>query len=147
MKSIAAKLSDFFNVPVVPGETLLFLDEIQKSEDVIHSLWFFKEDYPKLHVIAAGSLLEFALKDLASFGVGRVSSLFVYPMSFDEFLMAMGQEGLLRTKRNSSPTNPLPRHSITDWWRLFEVICWLAECQKPWQPTRRQGLIAIAVIL
>ena len=108
VKSIAAKLSDFFNVPVVPGETLLFLDEIQKSEDVIHSLWFFKEDYPKLHVIAAGSLLEFALKDLSSFGVGRVSSLFVYPMSFDEFLTATGQEGLLRTKRNSSPMNPLP---------------------------------------
>lgn len=66
MKSIAAKLSDFFNVPVVPGETLLFLDEIQKCEDVIHSLWFFKEDYPELHVIAAGSLLEFALKNLSS---------------------------------------------------------------------------------
>lgn len=66
VKSIAAKLSDFFNVPVVPGETLLFLDEIQKCEDVIHSLWFFKEDYPELHVIAAGSLLEFALKNLSS---------------------------------------------------------------------------------
>lgn len=45
---------------------------------------------------------------MSSFGVGRVSSLFVYPMSFDEFLTATGQEGLLRTKRNSSPTNPLP---------------------------------------
>ena len=108
VKSIAAKLSDFFNVPVVPGETLLFLDEIQKCEDVIHSLWFFKEDYPELHVIAAGSLLEFALKNLSSFGVGRVSSLFVYPMSFDEFLTATRQEGLLRIKRNSSSTNPLP---------------------------------------
>ena len=108
VKSIAAKLSDFFNVPVVPGETLLFLDEIQKCEDVIHSLWFFKEDYPELHVIAAGSLLEFALKNLSSFGVGRVSSLFVYPMSFNEFLTATRQEGLLRIKRNSSPTNPLP---------------------------------------
>ena len=114
VKSIAAKLSDFFNVPIVPGETLLFLDEIQKSEDVVHSLWFFKEDYPELHVIAAGSLLEFVLKDLSSFGVGRVSSLFVYPMSFDEFLTATGQEGLLRTKRNSSPRIRCPRHSITD---------------------------------
>jgi len=93
VKSIAAKLSDFFNVPVVPGETLLFLDEIQKCEDIIHSLWFFKEDYPELHVIAAGSLLEFALKNLSSFGVGRVSSLFVYPMSFDEFLTATRQIG------------------------------------------------------
>ena len=107
VKAIANKLSDFFDVPIVPGETLLFLDEIQKSEDVIHSLWFFKEDYPELHVIAAGSLLEFALKDLSSFGVGRVSSLFIYPMSFDEFLMATGKNGLLKAKHESSPDQPL----------------------------------------
>lgn len=80
---------------------------------MIHSLWFFKEDYPELHVIAAGSLLEFALKDLSSFGVGRVSSLFVYPMSFDEFLMATGDDGLLAAKRECGPDNPLPPHSTT----------------------------------
>lgn len=107
VKAIANKLSDFFDVPVVPGETLLFLDEIQKSEDVIHSLWFFKEDYPELHVIAAGSLLEFALKNLSSFGVGRVSSLFIYPMSFDEFLMAIGKKGLLKAKQECNPEQPL----------------------------------------
>ena len=107
VKTIAAKLSDFFDVPVIPGETLLFLDEVQKSTDVIHSLWFFKEDYPQLHVIAAGSLLEFALKDLSSFGVGRVSSLFIYPMSFDEFLTATGKAGLLRAKRKSDANHPL----------------------------------------
>ena len=43
VRGIAAKLSDFFDVRVVPGETLLFLDEVQKSPDVIHSLWFFKD--------------------------------------------------------------------------------------------------------
>lgn len=113
VKDITRKLSDYFNVPVTPGKTLLFLDEIQKSEDVIHSLWFFKEDYPELHVIAAGSLLEFALKDLSSFGVGRVSSLFVYPMSFDEFLMATGDDGLLATKGNADRTTLSPPHSTT----------------------------------
>ena len=107
VKAIANKLADFFDVPVVPGETLLFLDEIQKSEDVIHSLWFFKEDYPELHVIAAGSLLEFALKNLSSFGVGRVSSLFIYPMSFDEFLVATGKKGLLKAKQESNAEQPL----------------------------------------
>ncbi len=76
VKSIAARSSPTSLMSVVPGETLLFLDEIQKSEDVIHSLRFLNEDYTELHVIAAGSLLEFALKDLSSFGVGRVSSLF-----------------------------------------------------------------------
>ncbi len=125
VKAIAARLSDFFDVPVVPGETLLFLDEIQKSADVIHSLWFFKEDYPELHVIAAGSLLEFALKDLSSFGVGRVSSLFVYPMSFDEFLSATGQNGLLKTKRLSNPVNPLPEAfygKLVEAFRSFMLV-------------------------
>ena len=74
---IAEKLSIYYGVPVEPGKTLLFLDEIQSCPKALHSLWFFREDYPELHVIAAGSLLEFALKDIRSYGVGRISSLFV----------------------------------------------------------------------
>ena len=50
------------------------------------------EDYPELHVIAAGSLLEFALKNIRSFGVGRIRSMFMYPLSFDEFLLAEGKK-------------------------------------------------------
>ncbi len=124
-RSITNKLSDFFDIPVIPGETLLFLDEIQKSEDVIHSLWFFKEDYQELHVIAAGSLLEFALKDLSSFGVGRVSSLFIYPMSFDEFLLATGKKGLLRIKQNSNPNCPLEKafyNKLVESFRSYMLV-------------------------
>ncbi len=106
-KEIALRLSAFYGTPVVPGETLLFLDEIQACPEAIHSLWFFCEDYPQLHVVAAGSLLEFALKKMASFGVGRVRSLFLYPMSFDEFLMATGNAGWITVKRSSSPENPV----------------------------------------
>ena len=108
VKRTCENLSGTTGIPIIPGETLLFIDEIQTCKEAIMSLRYFKEDYPELHVIAAGSLLEFALKNLSSFGVGRVSSLFVYPMSFDEFLTATRQEGLLRIKRNSSSTNPLP---------------------------------------
>ena len=125
VKSVANKLSDFFDVPIIPGETLLFLDEIQKSEDVIHSLWFFKEDYPDLHVIAAGSLLEFALKDLSSFGVGRVTSLFIYPMSFDEFLVAIGKKGLLKAKQESDSEHPLATpfyDKLVDAFRSFMLV-------------------------
>ena len=88
---LAGNLGVLYGTPVIPGKTLLFLDEIQNSQDAIKSLWAFKEDYPDLHVVAAGSLLEFTLKDLPSFGVGRIRSLFVYPFSFDEFLMAEGK--------------------------------------------------------
>ena len=106
-REIASRLSAFYGIPVIPGETLLFLDEIQACPEAIHSLWFFYEDYPELHVAAAGSLLEFALKKMTSFGVGRVRSLFMYPMSFDEFLVATGNAGWIEAKQNASPDNPL----------------------------------------
>ncbi|MCD8208944.1 MAG: AAA family ATPase, partial [Bacteroidales bacterium] len=106
-KEIAAHLSGFYNTPIVPGETLLFLDEIQACPEAVHSLWFFYEDYPELHVVAAGSLLEFALRKISSFGVGRVRSLFMYPMSFDEFAVATGNELGVDMKKKASPENPL----------------------------------------
>ncbi len=104
---IASRLSAFYGIPIVPDETLLFLDEIQACPEAIHSLWFFYEDLPRLHVVAAGSLLEFALKKMASFGVGRVRSLFMYPMSFDEFLMATGNAAWIEVKHKASPDNPI----------------------------------------
>lgn len=105
--TIAERLSAIYTTPLVPGETLLFLDEIQKCPAAINSLWGFKEDFPELHVVGAGSLLEFTLKEMPSFGVGRISSMFVYPMSFDEFLMADGKGMWIDEKRKASPQNPL----------------------------------------
>lgn len=95
-------------IPIIPGETLLFIDEIQVSQEAIMSLRYFKEDYPELHVIAAGSLLEFTLEELPSFGVGRIRSLYMYPFSFDEFLMAQGLETTVSYKHQASPSSPLP---------------------------------------
>ena len=64
VKKTCEKLSGTLAVPVIPGKTLLFIDEIQSSKEAILSLRYFKEDYPELHVIAAGSLLEFTLEEL-----------------------------------------------------------------------------------
>lgn len=91
VKELSQRLGAVHNVQVIPGETLLFIDEIQNSPAALKSLWFFKENYPELHVVAAGSLLEFALNEIPSYGVGRVRSMFMYPMSFKEFLMARGK--------------------------------------------------------
>lgn len=99
---ICDNLSIMFNVPVIPGKTLLFFDEIQACIPAISSLRFFYEKYPKLHVIAAGSLLEFALAEIPSFGVGRIRSAFLYPLSFDEFLLAIGETGLLESKEKAA---------------------------------------------
>ena len=95
------------SIPIKDGETLLFFDEIQFSNEAIESLRFFHEKRPGLHVAAAGSLLEFALMDLPSFGVGRVENLFMYPLSFSEFLRFSGEEMLDEAIREGSPEKPL----------------------------------------
>jgi uncharacterized protein len=88
-QAIISELSLFFDVPVIPGETLLFLDEIQACPEAIHGLRYFYEKIPELHVIAAGSLLDFVLRDFEySMPVGRVEFLYIYPLSFSEFLQA-----------------------------------------------------------
>jgi uncharacterized protein len=73
---------------IVPGKTLLFIDEIQVVPKAITALRYFYEEIPELHVIAAGSLLDFALEQVGM-PVGRIESLYVYPMSFLEFLSAI----------------------------------------------------------
>ena len=110
---LANSLSMLYNTPIEPGKTLLFLDEIQNSPEAIKSLWSFKEDFPELHVVAAGSLLEFTLKDLSSFGVGRIRSLFVYPFSFDEFLIAEGKTAWVKAKQEANSRKHCLRHYIT----------------------------------
>jgi len=104
---ICQELSLIFNVPIEADKTLLFFDEIQACIPAISSLRFFYEKMPDLHVIAAGSLLEFALEELPSFGVGRIRSLYLYPFSFDEFLNALDEKILMQAIVGSSPENPL----------------------------------------
>lgn len=105
-KRICDDLSTIYGKPIIAGRTLLFLDEIQDCIPAISSLRFFYEDYPELHVIAAGSLLEFALQELPSFGVGRIRSMFLYPFSYDEYLRATGAAMLADALQNASPEKP-----------------------------------------
>lgn len=106
-QEICQRLSVLFQVPVVPGETLLFLDEIQSCIPAISKLRYFYEKYPALHVVAAGSLLEFVLEEIPSIGVGRERYLFMYPFSFEEFLRASGNEMLVDAFREASAQKPL----------------------------------------
>ena len=106
-QEICSQLSAIYDTPIIPGETLLFLDEIQGCLRAISKLRYFYEKYPELHVVAAGSLLEFALEELPSFGVGRIRSLFMFPFSFEEFLLAMGEKILAKACRDATPQQPL----------------------------------------
>ena len=112
-KQICDELSLLYRKNIEAGTTLLFLDEIQLCPDAISSLRFFYEDYPDLHVIAAGSLLEFALAELPSFGVGRIDVLFMYPFAFSEFLNACDANLLNEAIQQASPQNPLPEYIHT----------------------------------
>ena len=104
---ICDELSVLFEMPIIAGQTLLFLDEVQSCPDAISSLRYFYEQMPELHVVAAGSLLEFALQKIPSYAVGRVRSMYMYPFSFEEFLHAMERNVLLEKLKTATPENPL----------------------------------------
>ena len=88
-RKLLAELALIKGQTVTPGETLLFLDEIQACPPALAALRYFHEIIPALHVIAAGSLLDFALREFTySMPVGRIEFLHLQPMSFEEFLEA-----------------------------------------------------------
>lgn len=133
LDALLEQISIIENTPIIENETLLFLDEIQTSLPAIHLLRYFYERKPKLHVIAAGSLLEFALKDLPSFGVGRIRSLFMYPISFHEFLLAHNEERLLEKTKEASPILPLPEllhQKLISYYKKFLIIGGMPEAVK-----------------
>ena len=121
-KSICENLSLYFNTPIVAGKTLVFFDEIQSCMPAISSLRFFYEQLPELHLISAGSLLEFALSELPSFGVGRVRSVFMYPLSFDEFLGALGEHRLIALKKEGNELLLPFHHKLIEYFKKFLLI-------------------------
>lgn len=135
---IVAQISAICRQKLIPGKTLLFLDEIQQCREAIMALRFFKEEMPGLHVIAAGSLLEFALEELPTFGVGRIHSMFMYPMTFDEFLLANGRELLIEARNNADPENPLPtplHEKLVELLRTYMLIGGMPEVVGKWVNT------------
>lgn len=132
---IVPQIAALYGKPIVPGKTLLFFDEIQECPQAIMALRYFKEDLPDLHVVAAGSLLEFALKELPTFGVGRIHSMFMYPMTFDEFLEADGQHLLIEARNQSSAEKPLPavlHDKLVESFRTYMLVGGMPEVVKTW---------------
>ncbi len=113
---------------IIPGKTLLFLDEIQSCPRAIMALRYFYEKMPELHVIAAGSLLEFAF-DKISFPVGRIQYLNIYPMTFYEYLLAIGNESMAKLVRKpQSEVAELNQQAILDELRKYFFIGGMPEC-------------------
>lgn len=127
---LCRNLSAYYNIPIIDGKTLLFFDEIQACLPAISSLRFFHEKRQELHLVAAGSLLEFAIKELPSYGVGRIENLFLYPLSFDEFLLALNQDHLYEIKQASSYNKSLQTaiHSkLVEYLKQFLLLGGLPE--------------------
>lgn len=124
-KEILTRLEFLLNMKIIPSKTLLFLDEIQTCPEALISLRYFKEKLPELHIIAAGSLLEFMLHDENySFPVGRVDFLFLRPFSFFEYLQEVNSikaEHLSRFSIENPPTE-LEHQEILKWTRKYLFV-------------------------
>lgn len=123
---IIQKIELLSNKQIIPGKTLLFLDEIQNCPKAIMSLRYFKEKWPLLHVIGAGSLLEFALEEEEfSFPVGRIEFVYVRPLSFKEFLIANNRLQLphfIEQISLKNPTDPVLHDHLINYVKQYYLI-------------------------
>ncbi|MCB0341920.1 MAG: ATP-binding protein [Pseudobdellovibrionaceae bacterium] len=136
---ILRDLSIVTGVEIVPGKTLLFLDEVNECPEALKSLRYFYEKLPELHVIASGSLIDFTIEKVGV-PVGRVEYLHLYPMSFLEFLEAqsntrkltesLGHENLLEE------VNGVVHQKLIEHLSIYFVVGGMPEAVKMWCETQ-----------
>ncbi|MCK4422928.1 MAG: AAA family ATPase, partial [Candidatus Omnitrophica bacterium] len=136
IKNVLRDIEAEFNLKIIPSQSILFLDEIQAAPELLAFLRWFKEDLPELSVIAAGSLLEFVLQEHNfSMPVGRISYFHVEPMSFNEFILASGQEQLYERIINfnvKEPFNEALHHKCIEFYINYCFIGGLPEVVQTW---------------
>jgi len=118
---IVKELSLYFGESLIPGSSLLFFDEIQIEPKAIVALRYFFEKMPDLHVVAAGSLIEFELEKI-SFPVGRVEFLYLYPLSFGEFLQALGKYELRNLFKSEEPFSSPIHEQLKNLFRDYTIL-------------------------
>ncbi len=135
-KRILGELEILLNAKITLGNDLLFFDEIQESPKAIMSLRYFYEELPEMHIIAAGSLLEFAMQDIR-FPVGRVQMMNMVPMNFFEFLVADGKDKAAELICKKPEKLPDPIHSmLLESLRQFMYIGGMPECVEVWRNSK-----------
>lgn len=132
---ILLELSLLSQTNIEPGKTLLFLDEIQVAPNALTSLRYFYELIPDLHVIAAGSLLDFIIEEIGM-PVGRISSLSVYPLSFMEFLSAAKQEKFIQAILNETSLSKVLHDNLLDLLATYLAIGGMPESVQAWVDTK-----------
>lgn len=116
-------------------DTLLFIDEIQNSADAVALMRYFYEEMPGLYVIGAGSLLEVMMEEKKiSFPVGRVQYLYMYPMTFEEFLEAAGENQALELYRQV-PVPAYAQETLSRLYKLYSCVGGMPEAVKRYVET------------
>ncbi len=124
-------------------DTLIILDEIQEAERGVTVLKYFCENAPQYHVVAAGSLLGIALHQQSSFPVGKVDFMDLHPMSFSEFLLALGEQQLVKVLKDKQwDTLTIFKDKLTNYLKYYFFVGGLPEVvdtyiqTKDWQKVR-----------
>lgn len=120
---------------IIPGKTLLFFDEVQASPKTITALRYFYELIPSLHLIAAGSLLDFAIEKVGM-PVGRVNTLYVYPLSFLEYLAASSQAPYIDGILNETELSPALHMHLLDLVKEYMAVGGMPEVVTSWSKTK-----------
>ncbi len=120
---------------IVPGKTLLFLDEVQAAPQAILALRYFYEHMPELHVVAAGSLLDFAIEKVGM-PVGRVGMLYVHPLSFIEFLAATDNAHFIEAILRQQSLSKVNHDKLLDLLGHYLAIGGLPEAVEAWVSTK-----------
>ncbi len=117
-------------------DTLLFIDEIQESPKAIKLLRYFYEEIPELSVIAAGSLLEFTIRDIQSFPVGRVESIYIHPLNFEEYLNAIKHEAA-KNRLLQIPVDNIGHNLLLELFQEYAIIGGMPEVLQNWISTKK----------
>lgn len=137
---IVQRLKSAFEISLNPSECILFIDEIQAAPELFPKLRWFAEDLPQLPVIAAGSLLEFVLnKHEFSMPVGRISYMYLEPLSFEEFLLAQGKHELLTHIKEFTWRNEIPdflHEKILSLFKEYLIIGGMPAAVSSWATKR-----------
>lgn len=139
-------LSHIAGQTIVKEKTLVVFDEVQLCERALTSLKYFCEDAPEYHIIVAGSLLGVAVNRARfSFPVGKVDMKTLYPMDMEEFMLAMGEEALVKQVRKSFETDtPMPsalHDAAMQLYRQYLVVGGMPECVMQFAETKDYILI------
>lgn len=136
INTIVDSLFISYNIPTAEkGDTIIFIDEIQESPEAISMLRYFYENEPDIHVIAAGSLLEHAMRKVSSFPVGRVNMLYMFPINYPEFLHAI-QKTVALEQLNTIPIQEVSHKTLLDLFNRYAIIGGMPEVVKKYAETQ-----------